>query len=161
MGLPSSKEVPGETTSNERGTRCARKGAIEALCSEAQVPMLGLRSWGPFLLHPSRVARPLEWGLPITHLGFPSPTLGKALLEGACGAMASREGSGPTAATSSKGALCAPGREPCPCPPASIQLALGLLSWEQQLSLVLGLPATRARCLSPSSPALPPWLPPH
>lgn len=82
--------------SNERGTQCARKEEIEA-CYETQVPILGQMSWGPFLLHLSRIACPLEWGWSVTCLGFPSPVLSKALLEGAGRA---------TAATSSKGALC-------------------------------------------------------
>lgn len=135
-------------TSRERGNRCAKKGEVEA-CHDSQVLVLGLMSWGPSLLQLSRVALlyPLSGGSAIVYLAFPSAVLGKFLLEGAGRATASRGGSGLTAATSSKGALCVPGRQPCPCPPARIQLAQGLLSWEQQLSLAPGLPATHGRCL--------------
>lgn len=52
---------------------CKKGGKIEA-CYEAQVPILGLMSWGPFLFHLSSVARPLEWALSVMHLSFPSPS---------------------------------------------------------------------------------------
>ena len=42
-------------TSNERGSRCASKGEPEA-CHQAQGPILGSASQGPFLLHLIRVA---------------------------------------------------------------------------------------------------------
>lgn len=136
------------TLSNERGTRCARKRETED-CQKAQGPILEPMSKGPSLLQQGYYPPPLplEWGFPIVHLNFPSPVLGKALLEGADRATGSRGGAGLTAATSSKGALCVPGRQPCLCPPACIQLAQALLSWEQQLSLAPRLPATRALCL--------------
>lgn len=38
------------------------RGEIQ-VCYEAQVLILALMSWGPFLLHLSRVAHPLEWAL--------------------------------------------------------------------------------------------------
>lgn len=76
------------------------------------------------------------------HISVHSPVLSKALLEGPSRATARGGGPGPTAATSSKGALCMSGTWPCPCPPACIQLAQGLLSWEQQFSLAPGLLAT-------------------
>lgn len=156
------------TPTNERGTRCARKGETED-CPKAQGPILEPMSQGPSLLQLSRVITPpplpLEWGFPIVHLNFPSPVLGKALLEGADRATGSRGGAGLTAATSSKDALCVPGRQPCLCPPACIQLAQELLSWEQQLSLAPRLSATRALCLRglPSYPGpslTEPWSPP-
>lgn len=51
---------------------CKKGGEIEA-CYEAQVPILGLMSWGPFLLHLSRVVRPLKQALSSMCLSFPSP----------------------------------------------------------------------------------------
>lgn len=59
----------------------------------------------------------------MVHFSFPSPVVG-----GRGRAMGSREGSELTAATFSKDALCVSGRQPCPCPPACVQLAWGLLS---------------------------------